>query len=72
MPTDNPPQTELLTVAQVAEILQVSEATVRRLYSDRLLPYIKIRGGVRFAYEDVISYVAKQRVAAVGPENYER
>lgn len=56
---------ELLTVSDVAKILKVSESTVRRLQSDRCLPFLKVGGCVRFAKADVRSYIVQQRVGTI-------
>jgi excisionase family DNA binding protein len=57
--------TELLTVNEVAELLKVSPQTVRRLQSDRVIPFIKIRGSVRFTKSDITEYLKKARVEPI-------
>lgn len=42
----------MLTKKNLAEKLQVSEATINRMLVDGM-PKIKVRGQVRFIYEDV-------------------
>lgn len=59
------PDVELLTVTEVAELLRVSAPSVRRLQQRRRIPFVKIGGCVRFTKNDIISYLAKQRVQAV-------
>ena len=66
MPTDSNQPAVLLTVADVAELLKISELSVRRLQSDRKIPFVKVRGSVRFARADIVSYIARCRVEAVG------
>jgi excisionase family DNA binding protein len=66
MPTDSNQPAELLTVAEVAELLKISASSVRRLQSDRKIPFVKVRGSVRFAQEDIVSYIARCRVEAIG------
>jgi excisionase family DNA binding protein len=58
------PDVELLTIAEVAELLRISVPSVRRLQRRRI-PFIKIGGSVRFTKDDIMSYLAKQRVEAV-------
>ena len=65
MSTDSSPTIELLTIAEVARILKISATGVRRLQLGRCIPFIKVGGSIRFTKNDVVSYVAKQRVEAV-------
>jgi excisionase family DNA binding protein len=53
---------ELLTVAEVATILKISKVGVRRLQYGRHVPFLKIRGSVRFNKSDITAYLAKQRI----------
>ena len=66
MPTDSNQPAVLLTVADVAELLKISASSVRRLQSDRKIPFVKVRGSVRFARADIVSYIARCRVEAIG------
>jgi excisionase family DNA binding protein len=65
MSADFDPTIELLTVADVAEILNVSVSSVRRLQQRRMIPFFKIGGGVRFARSDIRSYLAKRRIETI-------
>ena len=56
----------LLTVADVAQLLKISASSVRRLQSDGKISFVKVRGSVRFARADIVSYIAKCRVEAIG------
>jgi excisionase family DNA binding protein len=56
---------ELLTIQEVAELLRVSASSVRRLQQGRHLPFIKVGGSVRFAKDDVLDFLKKQRVEAI-------
>ncbi len=67
MPTDARPTIELLTAAEAAELLKISIASVRRLQRNRHIPFHKVGGCVRFAKDDILSYLATHRVRAVGP-----
>jgi excisionase family DNA binding protein len=57
---------ELLTIPEVAAMLKVSKTSVRRLQQDRLVPFLKVGRSVRFAKSDILSYLAKHRVEAIG------
>nr|QIG95514.1 helix-turn-helix domain-containing protein [Bradyrhizobium sp. 6(2017)] len=59
------PDVELLTIAEVAKLLRVSVPSVRRLQQRRRIPFVKIGGCVRFTKNDIMLYLAKQRVQAV-------
>jgi len=56
----------LLTITDVARLLAISVSGVRRLQQGRDIPFIKVRGSVRFFEEDVISYLRRQRVEHIG------
>ena len=58
----------LLTLREVADALQVSEKTVRRLVSRGDLVGFKVgdRGQVRVKAEDLDAYLEAQRVQAAG------
>ena len=60
------PSIELLTVTEVAKLLKISVASVRRLQQQRLIPFFKVGGSVRFTRSDIVSYLEQQRVKAVG------
>ncbi len=65
MSADSGSMPELLTIADAAELLEVSKSTLRRLQSDRKIPFYKVRGSIRFAKSDIVSYVAKNRVEPI-------
>jgi len=56
---------EILTIKEVAELLKISQSSVRRLQSDRYIPFMKIGGSVRFSKSDIIDYLKKRRVDAI-------
>ena len=56
---------ELLTIKDVAELLKVSQTSVRRLQQGRHLPFIKVGGSIRFAKTDIFEYLKKGRVEAI-------
>jgi excisionase family DNA binding protein len=65
MSANSGPSIELLTIAEVAELLKVSVSGVRRLQQARQLPFIKVGGSVRFSKSDIISYLEKRRVESI-------
>lgn len=65
-PTDSNQSIDLLTVAEVAEVLKVSSATIRRLQQGRRIPFYRIGGGVRFARNDLVTYLQQNLVGTVG------
>jgi len=56
----------LLSISEVAEMLRISRTGVRRLQEARRIPFMKIGGSVRFSRRDIIAYLEKQRVEAIG------
>jgi excisionase family DNA binding protein len=66
MSIDADPIAGLLTIPDVAALLKLSVATVRRLQQQRKLPFIKVGGSIRFERSDITSYVAARRVRAIG------
>jgi len=56
---------ELLTIAEVAEILKISATGVRRLQQGRHISFLKVGGSVRFTKGDILSYLEKRRVESV-------
>jgi len=63
--TDFNSDIELLTIADVAELLKISVSGVRRLQQGRVIPFFKIGGSIRFSKADVLSNVVKQRVGSI-------
>ena len=60
-----PVQIELLTIKEVAELLKISQVSVRRLQQGRHLPFIKVGGSIRFAKIDIVGYLKKQRIDSI-------
>jgi excisionase family DNA binding protein len=56
---------ELLTIPEVARLLKISVAGVRRLQQGRQLPFLKIGGSIRFFKSDIQSYLEKQRIEPI-------
>lgn len=65
MLTESSPAIELYTIPEVAEILKISKAGVRRLQQGRHIPFHKVGGSIRFAKEDLVSYLAENRVETI-------
>ena len=59
------PTPELLTVREVAVLLKISVATVRRLQQRRQIPFLKIGGRVIFAKSDIALYLERCRVRSI-------
>ena len=66
MPIDSKPAIDLLTIAEAAELLKISVSGMRRLQQRRRIPFIKLGGSIRFARQDLTSYLQRNRVEAVG------
>lgn len=64
--TDSSPAIQLLVIGEVARLLKISISGVRRLQQARHLPFIKVGGSIRFSEHDILAYLKKQRVEAVG------
>lgn len=64
----NEPQSniELLNVPEAAQFLTISVSSVRRLQEGRHIPFFKVGGSIRFAKEDLVSYLARQRIGPFG------
>jgi excisionase family DNA binding protein len=52
---------DLLTVEDVANKLNVSEETIKRMLRQKQLPGYKISGQWRISQEDLLKYLAKQK-----------
>lgn len=57
-----PPLSRLLTINQVAEILAVSESTIRRLIESGEIVYVRVNGSIRVRPGDVDAYIERQAV----------
>lgn len=57
--------TELLTVGEVAEILSVSDRTVRRLCASGELPHIYIGSQLRFEKTDLQNYLKSNKKGVI-------
>lgn len=66
MPIDSNSTIELLTISEVATLLNISESGVRRLVDKRLIPSFKVMRSIRFDKKDVLSYLQDNRVEAIG------
>jgi excisionase family DNA binding protein len=59
---------EILTVAEVAQLLKVAEKTVYTMAQKAELPCFKVRGQWRFRRQDLDTWMAAQVAGAAGPE----
>lgn len=62
MPSNLNTITRLLTVDELADCLRVSKTTVYRLIENRQMPFYKVKGGLRFAEQDVLKYLERNRI----------
>jgi excisionase family DNA binding protein len=65
-PPPNPRHPVLLTVKQVAQILQWNPYTVTKKAEKGDLPGFKLGRGWRFREEDILSWIDKQRMNGNG------
>jgi excisionase family DNA binding protein len=66
MPIDSKPAIDLLTIPEAAELLKISVSGMRRLQQRRRISFIKVGGSIRFARQDLLSFVQKNRAEAIG------
>ncbi len=67
-PPPNPRPPVLLTVKQVAQILQWNPYTVIKKAEKRELPGFKMGRGWRFREEDIVQWIDQQRNGQRGPK----
>ncbi|MBI4591966.1 helix-turn-helix domain-containing protein [Candidatus Uhrbacteria bacterium] len=60
---------DLLNVGDVASILRTSRNSVYRLIEARIVPFHRIRSGLRVQRSDVEAYLASCRVEAIQNEH---
>ncbi len=65
METNGEEQIELLTVKEVAKLLQLSVPGVRELQAKRQIAFIKVGGALRFEKRDIIEYLKRRKVTAM-------
>ncbi len=65
METNGEEQIELLTVKEVAKLLQLSVPGVRELQARRQIAFIKVGGALRFEKRDITEYIKRRKVAAM-------
>ena len=58
---------KLLAIDEVAERLNVSVSTVRRLVRDGALPAYRVGGLLRFRLPEVEAYIDAQRIPVIAP-----
>jgi excisionase family DNA binding protein len=62
MPKDQNRQTKFLSLKDLANMLEISEPTARRLVDGRAIPFYKFGGCLRFSQDDVLKFVEKSRI----------
>jgi len=65
-PNDLQSDIALLSIPEAAELLTISVSSVRRLQQERRIPFFRVGGSIRFAKVDLMSYLARRRVGALG------
>ena len=62
--TDDDPATsiEVLTVAEVAHLLRVSQRTVQRLVASERIPFMRVGRSVRFRQPSLVAWLASAEV----------
>ena len=61
---------QLLTISDVADLLNVSVSSVRRLQQARQLQFFKVGRNVRFSKRDVESYLDERHVETIDQKKY--
>ncbi|MGV7222170.1 MAG: helix-turn-helix domain-containing protein [Nitrospinales bacterium] len=59
------PTVKLLTISEVAQLLNISKPGARRLVDKRLIPFFKVMGSIRFDKKDVLSYLENNRIEPI-------
>ena len=65
MPISYNPTIELLTPDELAKMLKISRRGVYRLMASRKIRFHKVKGGVRFDMNDVMTYLQENRVDVI-------
>jgi len=55
---------QLLTTAELAEFLRISKTGVYRLIEQRIIPYYKIKGVIRFEKHEIVEYLKSNRIGS--------
>jgi excisionase family DNA binding protein len=66
MPIECTAAIDLLNISEAAEALKISVSGMRRLQHRRRIPFIKVGGSIRFVRQDLVSFVDRNRVEAIG------
>jgi excisionase family DNA binding protein len=61
MPADRAAPSDLMTVAELAEYLQVSHSTIYKLLRNRHLPFLKLGGGFHFDRHGIDRWIAERQ-----------
>ncbi|HJW53975.1 MAG TPA: helix-turn-helix domain-containing protein [Burkholderiaceae bacterium] len=60
------PESDILTITEVAEYLKVAERTIYRLAAAKKIPAFKVGGTWRFSRADIDSWIKQQSKEAYG------
>ncbi len=55
----------LLTVKEVAVILNIAEKTVRKYVWEKTIPYSKINGHIRFEQERLAAWIKERQIPTI-------
>ena len=53
---------KLLTVPEVAELLNLAEITLRKMVCAKKIPYYKFGSSVRFSYSQILAFMEQNAV----------
>jgi len=59
------PSDELLTADEVAAMLRIKPATIRKWRAERRIPFVKLNGAVRFKRADIEKWIDERVVEAI-------
>jgi len=59
------PNSDILTITEVAEYLKVAERTLYRLAAAKKIPAFKVGGTWRFSREDIDSWIKRQSMEGI-------
>lgn len=62
----SPPARDLLTVREVADLLQLTPAGIYAMVAAHRIPFVKVSNRVRFARSDVVAWLQRNRVPSRG------
>lgn len=57
--------TKFMTIKELTGYLKISESTARRMTTDRIIPFYKVKGNIRLRTQDIIRYVESTRIESI-------